>query len=157
MAQMTGLPAELQRPIIIFWAMKTFSAGISIPRSPLATITPSLSDRISSKLTARLGERGDEEGEGFRVWDKKKGELEKSARGGGSRDEEAEAERTKIILFVSVHDPGCIQMQVWSCRKGFLLLLLLNLQQILRVVMHCDLNPSSGRKPGAYVSNVTQE
>lgn len=53
-AQMTGLPAELQRPIIIFWAMKTFSAGISIPRSPLATITPSLSARISSKLTDRV-------------------------------------------------------------------------------------------------------
>lgn len=59
-AQMTGFPAELQRPIIIFWAMKTFSAGISMPRSPLATITPSLSARISSKLMHRLEERGGE-------------------------------------------------------------------------------------------------
>lgn len=95
-AQMTGLPAELQRPIIIFWAMKTFSAGISIPRSPLATITPSLSARISSKLTERL-RGGDEEGEGFRVWDEKR-ELGKEHK----RDEEAE--RSEITLFVFIQD-----------------------------------------------------
>lgn len=55
-AQMTGLPAELQRPIIIFWAIKTFSGGISMPRSPRATITPSLSAKISSKLKERSEE-----------------------------------------------------------------------------------------------------
>ena len=33
--------------IIIFWAMNTFSAGISIPKSPLATIMPSLASKIS--------------------------------------------------------------------------------------------------------------
>ena len=82
-AQITGLPAELQRPIIIFWAMKTFSAGISIPRSPLATITPSLSARISSKLTDRLRE--------MRWWgiegkEKRKGSWQRrSWQGWGSR------------------------------------------------------------------------
>lgn len=50
---MMGLPALLQRPIIIFWARKTFSAGISIPRSPRATIMPSLASMISSNLAAR--------------------------------------------------------------------------------------------------------
>mmetsp|Transcript_40492 Transcript_40492/g.106845 ORF Transcript_40492/g.106845 Transcript_40492/m.106845 type:complete len:234 (+) Transcript_40492:1415-2116(+) len=49
-AQMTGLPAMLHLAIIIFCARKTFSAGISMPRSPRATITPSVSARISSKL-----------------------------------------------------------------------------------------------------------
>lgn len=47
---MMGLPALLQRPIIIFCARKTFSAGISIPRSPRATIIPSLASMISSNL-----------------------------------------------------------------------------------------------------------
>mmetsp|Transcript_13131 Transcript_13131/g.33535 ORF Transcript_13131/g.33535 Transcript_13131/m.33535 type:complete len:200 (-) Transcript_13131:596-1195(-) len=49
-AQMTGFPARLHLAIIIFCAMKTFSGGISIPRSPRATMTPSVSSRISSKL-----------------------------------------------------------------------------------------------------------
>lgn len=52
-AQMMGLPALLQRPIIIFCARKTFSAGISIPRSPRATIMPSLASMISSNLTTK--------------------------------------------------------------------------------------------------------
>lgn len=49
-AQVIGLPALLQRPIIIFWARKTFSVGISIPRSPRATMIPSLASMISSNL-----------------------------------------------------------------------------------------------------------
>mmetsp|Transcript_46230 Transcript_46230/g.104173 ORF Transcript_46230/g.104173 Transcript_46230/m.104173 type:complete len:315 (+) Transcript_46230:431-1375(+) len=49
-AQITGLPAMLHLAIIIFCARNTFSVGISIPRSPRATITPSVSARISSKL-----------------------------------------------------------------------------------------------------------
>lgn len=53
-AQMTGFPARLHRPIIIFWARKTFSAGISMPRSPRATMIPSLASRISSNLRGKL-------------------------------------------------------------------------------------------------------
>lgn len=49
-AHVIGLPALLQRPIIIFWARKTFSVGISIPRSPRATMMPSLASMISSNL-----------------------------------------------------------------------------------------------------------
>mmetsp|Transcript_4303 Transcript_4303/g.11017 ORF Transcript_4303/g.11017 Transcript_4303/m.11017 type:complete len:209 (-) Transcript_4303:482-1108(-) len=49
-AQMMGLPARLHLAIIIFCATKTFSAGISMPRSPRATITPSVTFRISSKF-----------------------------------------------------------------------------------------------------------
>ena len=47
-AQTIGLPARLHRPIIIFCARKIFSVGISMPRSPRATITPSVDSRISS-------------------------------------------------------------------------------------------------------------
>ena len=47
---MTGFPALLHRPIIIFCARKTFSVGISIPRSPRATMMPSDASRISSNL-----------------------------------------------------------------------------------------------------------
>ena len=36
-AVMTGFPAKLHFWIIIFWARKIFSVGISIPRSPRAT------------------------------------------------------------------------------------------------------------------------
>mmetsp|Transcript_13569 Transcript_13569/g.42489 ORF Transcript_13569/g.42489 Transcript_13569/m.42489 type:complete len:294 (-) Transcript_13569:464-1345(-) len=49
-AQMIGLPARLHLAIIIFCATKTLCAGISMPRSPRATITPSVTARISSKL-----------------------------------------------------------------------------------------------------------
>ena len=49
-AQMTGLPARLHFAIIAFCARKTFSAGISMLRSPRATMTPSVSARIASKL-----------------------------------------------------------------------------------------------------------
>ena len=44
----TGLAAMLAFSIIHFWAMKTFSGGISIPRSPLATMIPSDAAKISS-------------------------------------------------------------------------------------------------------------
>mmetsp|Transcript_12108 Transcript_12108/g.19553 ORF Transcript_12108/g.19553 Transcript_12108/m.19553 type:complete len:204 (-) Transcript_12108:481-1092(-) len=47
----TGLPARLHFSIISFCAKNIFSVGISIPRSPRATITPSDSCRMSSKLT----------------------------------------------------------------------------------------------------------
>ena len=49
-AQMTNLPAMLHLVIIIFCARQTFSDGISMPRSPRATITPSVYFRMSSKL-----------------------------------------------------------------------------------------------------------
>merc|ERR1711953_817307 len=47
-AQITGLPITLHLPMIIFWARKTFSAGISIPISPRATIIPSEAVMTSS-------------------------------------------------------------------------------------------------------------
>merc|ERR1712060_799207 len=47
-AVMTGLPAMLASRIIIFWARKTFSGGISIPKSPRATMIPSVTFKISS-------------------------------------------------------------------------------------------------------------
>ena len=43
-----GVPRMLALLIIIFCAKKTFSGGISIPRSPRATIIPSVLVRISS-------------------------------------------------------------------------------------------------------------
>ena len=42
-AQITGFPILLHRPIIIFCAKNTFSGGISMPKSPLATMIPSAS------------------------------------------------------------------------------------------------------------------
>mmetsp|Transcript_5899 Transcript_5899/g.17789 ORF Transcript_5899/g.17789 Transcript_5899/m.17789 type:complete len:233 (+) Transcript_5899:597-1295(+) len=50
-ATMTGLPALLQVLIIIFWARKTFSGGISMPRSPRATMTASQASTMASKLS----------------------------------------------------------------------------------------------------------
>ena len=47
-AVMTGLPSRLALRIIIFWAMNTFSIGISMPRSPRATMMPSAALTISS-------------------------------------------------------------------------------------------------------------
>mmetsp|Transcript_20699 Transcript_20699/g.73123 ORF Transcript_20699/g.73123 Transcript_20699/m.73123 type:complete len:234 (+) Transcript_20699:83-784(+) len=44
----TGLPTRLALRIIIFCARKTFSGGISMPRSPRATIMASVVARISS-------------------------------------------------------------------------------------------------------------
>lgn len=44
----TGLPALLASSIMYFWAINTFSGGISIPRSPLATMIPSEAFKISS-------------------------------------------------------------------------------------------------------------
>ena len=49
-AQITGFPSRLHFAIMSFCATKTLGAGISMPRSPLATITPSLSAKISSKF-----------------------------------------------------------------------------------------------------------
>lgn len=50
-ATITGLPNQLHLSIMYFWARKTFSVGISIPRSPLATIIPSDVFMISSKFS----------------------------------------------------------------------------------------------------------
>ena len=47
-----GLPAARHLSIIIFCSRKTRSGGISIPRSPRATITPSVTLRISSNLSS---------------------------------------------------------------------------------------------------------
>mmetsp|Transcript_77332 Transcript_77332/g.194487 ORF Transcript_77332/g.194487 Transcript_77332/m.194487 type:complete len:294 (-) Transcript_77332:515-1396(-) len=46
----TGLPIKLQRAIIIFCARKTFSGGISMPKSPRATMMPSLASQIAVKF-----------------------------------------------------------------------------------------------------------
>mmetsp|Transcript_118287 Transcript_118287/g.307237 ORF Transcript_118287/g.307237 Transcript_118287/m.307237 type:complete len:300 (-) Transcript_118287:744-1643(-) len=46
----TGLPNVLQTLIIIFCATKTFSGGISMPRSPRATMMPSLASQIAVKF-----------------------------------------------------------------------------------------------------------
>mmetsp|Transcript_103460 Transcript_103460/g.178234 ORF Transcript_103460/g.178234 Transcript_103460/m.178234 type:complete len:258 (-) Transcript_103460:923-1696(-) len=50
-AQTTGLPTKLQLEIMYFWAMNTFSGGISIPKSPRATMIPSATVRMSSRLS----------------------------------------------------------------------------------------------------------
>jgi len=47
-AVMIGFLARFAFSIMYFWAIKTFSGGISIPRSPLATIMPSDAYKISS-------------------------------------------------------------------------------------------------------------
>mmetsp|Transcript_16021 Transcript_16021/g.47544 ORF Transcript_16021/g.47544 Transcript_16021/m.47544 type:complete len:378 (-) Transcript_16021:455-1588(-) len=47
-----NLPAMLALVIIIFCASGTFSTGISMPRSPRATMMPSVTSRISSKLSS---------------------------------------------------------------------------------------------------------
>mmetsp|Transcript_26039 Transcript_26039/g.77585 ORF Transcript_26039/g.77585 Transcript_26039/m.77585 type:complete len:230 (+) Transcript_26039:825-1514(+) len=44
----TGLPFTLHLAMIIFCARKTFSGGISMPRSPRATMMPSLSSMMAS-------------------------------------------------------------------------------------------------------------
>mmetsp|Transcript_4814 Transcript_4814/g.14376 ORF Transcript_4814/g.14376 Transcript_4814/m.14376 type:complete len:224 (-) Transcript_4814:508-1179(-) len=46
----TGLPILLHFCIMSFWATQICSVGISIPRSPLATMMASVLSRISSKL-----------------------------------------------------------------------------------------------------------
>mmetsp|Transcript_3863 Transcript_3863/g.10083 ORF Transcript_3863/g.10083 Transcript_3863/m.10083 type:complete len:232 (-) Transcript_3863:267-962(-) len=46
-----GLPAARHLLIISFCSRNTFSGGISMPRSPRATITPSVAARISSNLS----------------------------------------------------------------------------------------------------------
>ena len=49
-AQMTKRPATLDLVMSIFCASGTFSEGISMPRSPRATMTPSVYLRMSSKF-----------------------------------------------------------------------------------------------------------
>mmetsp|Transcript_515 Transcript_515/g.1421 ORF Transcript_515/g.1421 Transcript_515/m.1421 type:complete len:221 (+) Transcript_515:2277-2939(+) len=49
-AQITKRPAMLARVTMYFCARVTFSGGISMPRSPRATITPSVTSKISSKF-----------------------------------------------------------------------------------------------------------
>mmetsp|Transcript_10422 Transcript_10422/g.47034 ORF Transcript_10422/g.47034 Transcript_10422/m.47034 type:complete len:301 (+) Transcript_10422:843-1745(+) len=49
-AVMTGLPLRLAFRIIIFWTQNIRSRGISMPRSPRATMTPSVYLRMSSKF-----------------------------------------------------------------------------------------------------------
>ena len=49
-ATMTGLPTALHLRMIFFWMTGTSSAGTSTPRSPRATMMPSETARISSKL-----------------------------------------------------------------------------------------------------------
>mmetsp|Transcript_10114 Transcript_10114/g.27224 ORF Transcript_10114/g.27224 Transcript_10114/m.27224 type:complete len:294 (-) Transcript_10114:50-931(-) len=44
----TGLPIRLHRPIIIFCAKNTFSGGISMPKSPRATMMASLASMMAS-------------------------------------------------------------------------------------------------------------
>ena len=50
-AVITGFPALLHFLIIIFCMKGTSSAGTSTPKSPLATMIPSLNSKISSKLS----------------------------------------------------------------------------------------------------------
>ena len=50
-AVMTGLPAMVVALIIFFWRMGTSWAGISTPRSPRATITPSDTSMMASRLS----------------------------------------------------------------------------------------------------------
>mmetsp|Transcript_32592 Transcript_32592/g.103865 ORF Transcript_32592/g.103865 Transcript_32592/m.103865 type:complete len:230 (-) Transcript_32592:752-1441(-) len=50
-AHTTGLPTMLHLWMMRFCAVTTFSGGISIPRSPRATMTPSVARRMSSKLS----------------------------------------------------------------------------------------------------------
>jgi len=54
-AVITGLPAMLQAWMIFFWISGTFSAWISTPRSPRATITASVTFRILLKLRNASG------------------------------------------------------------------------------------------------------
>mmetsp|Transcript_23018 Transcript_23018/g.58049 ORF Transcript_23018/g.58049 Transcript_23018/m.58049 type:complete len:219 (-) Transcript_23018:405-1061(-) len=51
-AQITKRPAMLARVTMYFCARVTFSGGISMPRSPRATMTPSASSRISSRFSS---------------------------------------------------------------------------------------------------------
>ena len=50
-ATMTGLPASLHLRTMRFWMTSSSANGISTPRSPRATMMPSLAARISSKLS----------------------------------------------------------------------------------------------------------
>mmetsp|Transcript_24275 Transcript_24275/g.63288 ORF Transcript_24275/g.63288 Transcript_24275/m.63288 type:complete len:221 (+) Transcript_24275:536-1198(+) len=50
-ATMTGLPCALQIWIIFFCSLNTLSGGISMPRSPRATMTASVSLQIDSKFS----------------------------------------------------------------------------------------------------------
>ncbi len=54
-AVMANLPHRLARASTFFWMIGTASGGSSTPRSPRATITPSLTSRISSRLSIACG------------------------------------------------------------------------------------------------------
>ncbi len=48
-AVMTGFPSRRPWSMMRFWTLGTLSSGISTPRSPRATMTPSAAPRISSR------------------------------------------------------------------------------------------------------------
>ncbi len=54
-AVMTGRPRRLASRMISFWSVGTVSGASSTPRSPLATITPSATPRMSIEIVDRLG------------------------------------------------------------------------------------------------------
>ena len=54
-AVMTGMPRRFALRMIVFWIGGTSSVAISTPRSPRATITPSLAARISSRWSIACG------------------------------------------------------------------------------------------------------
>ena len=54
-AVITNFPCFRARSMIDFWINGTFSSAISTPRSPRATITPSLSSRMASRFVQASG------------------------------------------------------------------------------------------------------
>ncbi len=52
---MTGSPRGFARRMMSFWIAGTSSGGISTPRSPRATITPSVFSRIASSRAIASG------------------------------------------------------------------------------------------------------
>jgi hypothetical protein len=54
-AVMTGRPARRAAAMMSFWIIGTFSGGISTPRSPRATITPSTASRIGCRRSTACG------------------------------------------------------------------------------------------------------
>ena len=77
-AVITTLPAALAIAMIRFWTIGTSSVPISTPRSPRATITPSVAARMASRFSIACGllDLGDDRGrlahradEGLRLQD----------------------------------------------------------------------------------------
>ena len=54
-AVITGLRHSAERRMMCFWMMGTCSGGISTPRSPRATMTPSATSKISSRCSMACG------------------------------------------------------------------------------------------------------